>query len=160
MKIIIDSREQCPYSFKGVHYADVLSERGTLATGDYSLSGLTDKVAIERKSLADLMGCLTKDRQRFKAELLRGRGLDFFAVVVEASWADLSAGDFKSRMNPHAACQSVASMMIKYGCPFLFCLSRTGAEYMCWSLLRQYLQGSLKRLKAIANAHDIEQGVN
>ena len=34
------------------------SERGGLYTGDYSIKGLERFVAIERKSLDDLMGCL------------------------------------------------------------------------------------------------------
>ncbi len=43
--IVIDSREQRPYQFPGAVVK-------TLPTGDYSIVGLTDRVAIERKSKA------------------------------------------------------------------------------------------------------------
>ena len=41
MKIIIDTREQCPFSF--LHEKmDATTAPGTLAVGDYSLAGLED----------------------------------------------------------------------------------------------------------------------
>lgn len=93
MKIIVDNREQRPFSFRGAPYDGVTVEAGTLAVGDYSLAGLTDKVAVERKELADLVTCLGRERDRFERELARGAALDAFAVAVEASWADLASGE-------------------------------------------------------------------
>lgn len=156
MKIIVDSREQAPFLFAGPRYAGTVVGTGTLATGDYSLAGMENVVAVERKSLDDLVGCLTSGRERFERELVRARGLDSFAVVVEASWDDLASGTFRSRMNPHAACQSVLAFQVRYRIPFLFCGSRPGAEYVCWSLLRQCLEGSRARLKALLRAHGEE----
>ena len=92
MKIIVDNREQRPFSFRGAPHDGVTVEAGTLAVGDYSLAGLTDKVAVERKELADLVTCLGRERDRFERELARGAALDAFAVAVEASWADLASG--------------------------------------------------------------------
>jgi len=69
--------------------------------GDYSLPGFEDRAAIERKSLNDLIGCLMgSNRQRFERELARGRHYDLFAVVVEASLADVSQGRYRSDMKP------------------------------------------------------------
>lgn len=153
MKIIVDSREQCPFAFTDSRYSDVELVLCTLAVGDYSLAGLMDKVAVERKELPDLVQCLGRERERFERELQRGMALDAFAVVVEASWADLAAGRYRSRLNPHAACQSVAAFMVRYRCPFLFAGSRAAAEYVAWSFLRQYLEGARRRWKAIAKAH-------
>ena len=79
MRLIVDSREQSPFSFKGPRYEDVTVEVGTLTVGDYSLAGLTDKVAVERKSLPDLVACLGRERERFERELQRGAALDAFA---------------------------------------------------------------------------------
>ena len=64
---IIDSREQNPLSLR-IHpdEAPIRSEKGTLYTGDYSVKGLEDHIAIERKSLPDLMACIGKDWVRFK----------------------------------------------------------------------------------------------
>jgi len=85
MLIIQDSREQAPYAFTGPRYEGVTVKVGTLQTGDYSLHGLTDKVAVERKSLPDLVQCLGRERDRFERELQRAAALAAFCVVVEAS---------------------------------------------------------------------------
>jgi len=154
VKIIVDSREQCPFAFQGERYAGTIVEAGALDTGDYSLAGLTDRVAVERKSLPDLVACLSRERERFERELLRAVALDAFAVVVEATWADLAAGEYRSQMNPHAACQSILSFTARYRCPFIFAGSRAAAEYACWGFLRQFLESARKRWAGIVKAHD------
>lgn len=60
MKIVIDTREQTPYGFAKY---DAEPIRAALPTGDYSLPGFEDRVAIERKSLDDLVGCLKGDKR-------------------------------------------------------------------------------------------------
>ena len=152
MRVIVDSREQAPFAFQHERYA-VEVRAGALTVGDYSLAGLEDRVAVERKSLPDLVMCLGRERERFERELQRGAALDAFCVVVEGSWADLAGGNYRSQLKPHSACQSVAAFMARYRVPFMFAGSRAAAEYVCWSFLRQYLEGARKRWKAIAKAH-------
>lgn len=152
MRVIVDSREQHPFTFECGRY-DVTVEAGTLTVGDYSLAGLVDRVAVERKSLPDLVACLGRERERFERELQRAAALDAFAVVVEASWSELAAGQYRSQLKPHAACQSVLAFTGRYRVPFLFAGSRAAAEYACWGFLRQYLEGARKRWRAIAKAH-------
>ena len=152
MKILVDTREQRPFTFEHERYG-VQIQPGTLSIGDYSLRGLEDKVAVERKSLPDLVQCLGRERERFKRELLRGAALDAFVVVVEAGWTDLAGGNFRSQLNPHAACQSVLAFMSRYRVPFLFAGSRPAAEYVTWGILRQYLEGARKRWASIVKAH-------
>lgn len=154
MQIIVDSREQKPFPFVGKYYVDTVTIPGALQVGDYSLAGLESHIAIERKSLADLVQCLGRDRDRFEREILRGRGLEFFAVVCEGSWRDIANGNYRSQLNSHSAAQSVASFMARHKCPFFFSESRKAAEYITWSLLRQYLTGKQKEYKAIAQAID------
>nr|WP_294511328.1 ERCC4 domain-containing protein [uncultured Bilophila sp.] len=83
MKILCDTREQAPYTFD--RYQGVAVERASLQTCDYSLAGLHDHIGLERKSLDDLTGTLTKGRERFQRECERGRGLDYFGLIIEAS---------------------------------------------------------------------------
>lgn len=151
MKIICDTREQAPFDFDK-YECEVAA--GTLNTGDYSLAGLEDRVAVERKSLDDLLGCLVGDgRERFERELARARGLDAFAVVVEASFQDMAEGRYRSRMKPHAALQSVLAFQVRYGVPFVWAGSRSGAEYAAFHVLRHYLREAQERLKAVVKAH-------
>lgn len=159
MKIIIDSREQLPFAFCGEHYQDVTVSREALPVGDYSLAGLTDRAAIERKSLDDLVQCLGRERGRFERELLRAASLEMFCVVIESSWQELAQGQYRSRLNPRAACQSICAFMARRGIAFFFAGSRTAAEYVTYSLLQKYLEGSRKRLLAIVTAHDAAQSI-
>ena len=67
------TREQEPLTFQRLR-----SVRGTLYSGDYSVAGLTELFAIERKSVADLVGCcMGENRTRFERELHRLRGYRF-----------------------------------------------------------------------------------
>lgn len=151
MKIIQDTREQVPFPFTA--YACELVT-GTLPTGDYSLTGLVDRCAVERKSLDDLLGCLIGGgRERFERELARAAGLECFAVVVEASMQDMAEGRYRSRMKPHAALQSVLAFQVRYGCPFIWCGNRAGAEYATFHFLRHYLREAQERLQAVLKAH-------
>ncbi len=85
--IIIDSREQTPLSFPNLP-----TTVGTLDAGDYSIVGLTHLVAVERKSIDDLLTCIGRERNRFKRELQRLRAYRFRCVVVEADAAALESG--------------------------------------------------------------------
>jgi hypothetical protein len=153
VRLIVDNREQCPFAFLHEKYAGTIVEAGALDTGDYSLAGLADRVAVERKSLSDLVACLGRERERFERELQRAAALDAFAVVIESSWADLAGGKYRSQLNPHAACQSVLAFTCRYRLAFLFAGSRAGAEYVTWGFLRQYLESARKRWGSIVKAH-------
>ena len=153
MLILIDTREQAPFAFQHEKYAGATTAAGTLDTGDYSLAGLADRVAVERKSLQDLVASLSRERDRFEREVQRAAALDSFCVVVEASWSELAAGQYRSKLNPHSACQSVLAFSCRYRVPFLFAGSRAGAEYATWGFFRQYLESARKRWGSIVKAH-------
>lgn len=151
MKLIQDTREQAPFTFAGY---DCEVQAGAIPTGDYSLAGLVDRCAVERKSLDDLLGCLTGEgRERFERELARAAGLECFAVVVEASFQDMAEGRYRSKMKPHAALQSVLAFQVRYGCPFIWAGTRAGAEYATFHFLRHYLREAQERLRAVVKAH-------
>ena len=138
LTIVVDTREQAPYGFERFPCVEII--RAGLATGDYSLTGHEHRAAIERKSLVDLVGCLTVGRARFERELDRGRALDLFAVVVEASMEDVARGRYTSRMDPHAALQSVLAFQVRYAVPFVWAGSRAGAEYVTYWTLQKFLR--------------------
>lgn len=134
MNIVIDTREKRPYLFK--QYA-VNTEVKTLKIGDYSLRGLESKLAIERKSLADLMNCLTKERGRFLNELTKASNeLEKFFVVVETTAKDIIKGKYRSKMNPEAAINSLLAWSVKLGINFVFANDRANAEKITLDLLK------------------------
>lgn len=90
---IQDTREQEPWDLSPMSV-----EIGTLSVGDYSIRGMEQVIAIERKSLSDFVMCCGSERERFQRELDRLRGWPVSAVVIEASWADLLLGSWRSRL--------------------------------------------------------------
>ena len=107
MNIIIDTREQRRYDFPdAIHRA--------LPSGDYSLEGLEETFAIERKSLADWVNTVVHNRRRFCAELKRLQAYDFAAVVIESSFADILRGDYRSDVTPQALLGITVGLMQAY----------------------------------------------
>ncbi|WP_207264788.1 ERCC4 domain-containing protein [Desulfovibrio sp. Huiquan2017] len=148
MQIVRDSREQVPFHFDGPKFEGVTVIDAPLATGDYSLAGLESRVAVERKSLPDFMASISTGRERFERELTRARGLDAFMVVVEAPFSDLVAGNYRSKMQPKAATQTVYSFMSKYRATFHFAQNRAWAEFATFHFLRHYAKQVEREYKA------------
>lgn len=118
---IQDTREQCPWDLSPLR-----TEIGSLATGDYSIKGLEEIIALERKSLVDLLACLGVERERFQREMQRMLAYPTRAVICECTWRDLNVGDWKSRITPAAAVGSVLGWMAS-GIPFVFCANHEEA---------------------------------
>jgi DNA excision repair protein ERCC-4 len=148
MKILVDTREHLPYTFERFEGVQVV--RGTLETGDYSLVGLEHLACIERKSIDDLLGCLTSGRARFERELARMRPYQLKAVVVECSLRDISRGNYRSQMNPEAALQSVIAFQVRYSVPFVWAGNRAGGEYLTHGLLAKMAREITRQYTAIS----------
>lgn len=103
---IVDSREQMPLDL-----SPLATTSGSLPTGDYSVRGLENHVAIERKSLPDLLGCVGRDRDRFDREVQRLLAYPTRALVVEATWSDIEAGDWRSQLTPNHVIGSLVGWM-------------------------------------------------
>lgn len=145
MIVIVDTREQAPYGFEGF---DCTVESSTLTTGDYSINGFEDRVAVERKSLGDLISTIgSKRRKVFVKELERASSMERFCVVVESSLDDIAKGRYRSNMRPHSAIQTMVAYWIRYNIPFFYADSREGGEYITYSILSKYLYEIDKRHK-------------
>jgi DNA excision repair protein ERCC-4 len=94
---IVDTREQ-----NALNLAPLKTTRLSLPTGDYSVLGLTNEIAIERKSLDDLCMCVGRERDRFDRECKRLLGYPTRAIVVEATWLQIQGGGWRSRVTPEA----------------------------------------------------------
>jgi DNA excision repair protein ERCC-4 len=97
--VVIDTREQTPWDFTGIKADGAAGAAGGcvvvpvlvagLPSGDYSLDGYSDRIAVERKSKADLFGTLGQGRDRFERELERLNAMAFAAVIVEAEISEI-----------------------------------------------------------------------
>jgi DNA excision repair protein ERCC-4 len=110
---IVDTREQRPLDLSPLR-----QELGTLVTGDYSVKGLEGEVAIERKSLPDLIACVGRERERFDRECKRLLAYQTRAIVVEGTWKDLEFGAWRGKVTP-ATVQGSVLGWVAMGIPVL-----------------------------------------
>lgn len=99
---VCDSREQTPLDLTPLR-----TVRVGLATGDYSVVGLEHVVAVERKSLSDLVACIGVERERFDREVQRLLAYPTRALVIESTWLEIEAGGWRSKVTPAAAVGSL-----------------------------------------------------
>lgn len=109
--IIIDTREQRPLEF--LHLP---SERGTLHSGDYSIVGLENDFAIERKSVDDLCQSVTRGRERFERELHRLRGFDFARILIVGEPYEVA----RLSMNAKAVFSSLTAFETRWRIPVVW----------------------------------------
>jgi ERCC4-type nuclease len=153
LAVVVDTREQAPYAFERFPVEIV---RAGLPTGDYSLAGHESRAAVERKSLDDLVGCLTVGRDRFERELERARSLACFCVVVETSMEDVARHRYTSRMDPHAVLQSILAFQVRYCVPFVWAGSRRGGEYVTFWILQKFQREHEAREKEAQAVAELE----
>lgn len=103
---IIDSREQAPLDLSPLRM-----ERGTLTTGDYSIAGLESVIAIERKSLPDLLACIGQERERFEREIQRLMAFPCRCLIIESTWAEIEAGEWRSKVTSASVIGSLMSWL-------------------------------------------------
>ncbi len=92
-----------------------------LPMGDLSVPGYESQVAIDRKQLGDFIGCITHDKERFARLLAKLAEIDFAAVVVEATLADVRARKYRSQVEPQFVIGAAARITTKYRVPVFFC---------------------------------------
>lgn len=130
--IVVDSREQEPYWTGAV--------RAALKTGDYSVAGYEDKIAIERKSPQDLLGSLGGKKGARRARLLREfRRLSLMpwgAFLVESTAGGLYTVPRFGRITPAHAIGTLLRWGGRYRVPVWFCAGRAEGKSICRSYLR------------------------
>lgn len=114
--IVIDTREQTPLPF-----TRLATERGTLATGDYSFLGGEQVFGVERKTIPDLVGCCAGDnRDRFFRELHRLRGFHFKRLLVVGERSEIESGAFRSKITPAAILATLGAIEARFDIPVVF----------------------------------------
>ena len=122
--IVIDTREQEAYSFDPRLAA---TERRALPAGDYSVAGLENTVAVERKSLDDFVSTVIHNRARFRKELRKLAEYRAACVVVEAGLLEVLMHRYRGDAHPNAVLGSALGIIFDFGIPVFFCSSRQAA---------------------------------
>jgi DNA excision repair protein ERCC-4 len=142
--ILIDTREQAPLVFSDA--VDV--ERATLPSGDYSITGSTDRVAIERKSLPDLVACVGPERERFLDCCRRLQGYPLRLLIVEAALDDALAGAYRSKTNPSSVIGTTLALFVDYQLPTLWAGNAENAARMVERILVRVWRKQTRELAA------------
>lgn len=132
--IAVDSREQRPLDFPGF-----ATMRKTLPTGDYSMQGFEDRIAVERKSKSDAWGCVAEGRARFERCMGRLGQLHRAAVVIECSLSEFQIQPSQvQRVTAATAVGSYLSWMVQYQVPVIWCDNREFAARVVVRILASY----------------------
>jgi ERCC4-type nuclease len=147
--IIVDTREQQPYTFAGIK-ADVKDGSGiltiatvrrTLQTGDYAIDGHEGEIAVERKSFNDFYSTLASGRDRFEAELKRLAVMPFGAIIVEAEWSEILQGHPRTLLSPKSVHRSVIAWQQRYpSIHWWFLAERRLAEITTFRIFERFLR--------------------
>lgn len=139
ISIVCDTREQRPWELNTELFA---VERGTLTTGDYTIAGLQDRLAIERKSLGDFVGTVIHDWMRFRKELYRLAAFDVAAVVVEADLSDIWEHRYESEAKPESVIGRIHGIWLDHGVPVYL----WGQRSFCVPMVERFLIQAQKKL--------------
>lgn len=134
---VVDTREQWPLDLEPLR-----TITGTLATGDYSLRGLEHIVALERKSLPDLLACVGRERERFDREVQRLLAYPVRALLIESTWQDIERGEWRGEIKPDQVTGSVLGW-ITAGLPVVMAgdhrrAGRYAARVLCTAARRRW----------------------
>jgi ERCC4-type nuclease len=138
--IVVDTREQLPLVFTRLP-----SIIGALPSGDYSALGLENAIAVERKSIADLVSCCSgENRERFERELHRLRGFRFKRLLIVGSQADIEQHAYRSRIGPKAVLSTLAAFEIRFDVPVVWAgtpeVAALRVETWVWWFAREIVQ--------------------
>jgi ERCC4-type nuclease len=141
--ILVDDREKKPFPFE----EPTIKKR--LNVGDISLEGLEDQLSIERKATIDAVQSVISGHDRFEREMIRGKELKYFAIVIEGRPEDLIKVALKQakfyNVTPKVMAGRVKTIIntyylwtIKHGVHVFFCTNRPEAMEVTLKLLRGY----------------------
>jgi ERCC4-type nuclease len=105
---LVDSREQMPLFLFENHPNWFCGEQlVALKAGDYSVEGMEDILALERKSMADAIGSTMAGRERFIRSCARLGKFRWKAILIEASYEDMKTpyhrfNDLQTEAHPNA----------------------------------------------------------
>ena len=121
--VIIDTREQTPFTFAGHPNWIGGTVRRKLSAGDYSAEGMETLLSLERKSLSDLITTLMQGRTTFLKECERLAKCRWRAILVEASYEDVKSPygeDLCTSASPNAVSGTLDAVEARFQIPVIY----------------------------------------
>jgi ERCC4-type nuclease len=117
--VLVDTREQNPFDFSRFSNWFTAVNKKALAIGDYTIAGLEDMCAVERKDLADLVHSFTRERSVFVERLRRMRSCPHRLLVITSTLSQVKSRYPHSNANPNRILQSLIAVLAGLGVPFV-----------------------------------------
>jgi ERCC4-type nuclease len=117
--VVVDTREQNPFSFDRFSKWFSGIERRALALGDYSIAGMEETCTVERKDLSDLIHSLSTERSTFLNRLRRMSLYPQRLLIITAAVSQVKSPHPYSRFDPNTILQSLVAGLAGLGIPFL-----------------------------------------
>lgn len=117
--LLIDTREQNPFSFQ--RFQDWFGgvEKRPLQVGDYSVTGLEELCVVERRDLPDLVHSFTVQRRQFVERLRQMSQYPHRLLVITAALSQVKSPYAHSRASPNKITQSLIAAFAGLQVPFL-----------------------------------------
>lgn len=140
IRIAVDRREKLPYLFN--QYPGATTILKTLRTGDYSIAGHEDYIAVERKSLDDFLGSITHGRKRFFRELDRLSLIPYRCIVIEDMWCAVVDGLWERQVSIESVSGTIQCILQDFLIPVYF----LGDRYMAQEFTYRFLEYRWRRM--------------
>jgi ERCC4-type nuclease len=117
--IVVDTREQNPFSFDRFSAWFSGIEKRPLNLGDYSVAGREETCVVERKDLNDLVRSFHVERSVFVERLRRMSTFPDRLLVITAALSQVKSRYEHSPANPNQITQSLVATLAGLRVPFL-----------------------------------------
>ncbi len=117
--VVVDTREQNPFSFARFDGWFSGIEKRPLEIGDYSIAGLEESCVVERKDLNDLARSFHVERPVFVDRLRRMSAFPDRLLVITAALSQVKSRYKHSPANPNQITQSLIATLAGLRVPFL-----------------------------------------
>ena len=135
--LLVDTREQNPFDFSRFDGWFAGVEKRTLKLGDYSVSGLEDICAVERKDLSDLVHSCTAERNAFIRRLRLMAEYPHRLLVITSALSQVKSPYPHSRTDPNRIMQFLIAALAGLQVPFLCSETHELGEELVASYLYQ-----------------------
>ena len=138
--VVIDTREQEGFAYTFERFPKWFAgvERATLRAGDYTIKGMEHCLAIERKSLPDLVNSVIGDRTRFLAKCKSLAARKRKAIVIEAGLAQVKSPYPESMAHPNAVVGTLIALQERWDIQVIWCDTAELAEETVAHILSKY----------------------
>jgi len=136
--VVIDSSEHMGYTFGRFTNWFAGTVRKRLPTGDYTLLGMEKEIAIERKTIPDLVNSIIQERGNFISRCEKLATFKKKCFIIEGSLSELKTPYRESHAHPNAVLGSLIAAQERWDIPVHFLDNFLLAEEFVASMLSKY----------------------